>query len=88
MCIRDSDQVETGQPVELGERRPGDLLFFEKPDDTGRLVVDHVALYLGEDRMLHSPTNNARIECRRLGGSRYAEQLCAVRRYLSTPEAS
>lgn len=83
-----SDQVETGQPVELGERRPGDLLFFEKPDDTGRLVVDHVALYLGEDRMLHSPTNNARIECRRLGGSRYAEQLCAVRRYLSTPEAS
>ncbi|MED5499698.1 MAG: C40 family peptidase [Pseudomonadota bacterium] len=83
-----SDQVETGQPVESGERRPGDLLFFEKPDDEGRLVVDHVALYLGDGRMLHSPTNNARVECRRLGGSRYAEQLCAVRRYLSTPEAS
>lgn len=77
-----SDQVETGQPVELGERRAGDLLFFEKPNDAGRLVVDHVALYLGEDRMLHSPTNNARVERRRLGGSRYAEQLCAVRRYL------
>ncbi|WP_157957022.1 C40 family peptidase [Salinicola salarius] len=83
-----SDQIETGQSVESGERRPGDLLFFEKPDDEGRLVVDHVALYLGDDRMLHSPTNNARVECRRLRGSRYAEQLCAVRRYLSTPEAS
>ncbi|WP_110691450.1 C40 family peptidase [Salinicola halophyticus] len=75
------DQVKTGQPVEPGERRAGDLLFFEKPNDEGRLVVDHVALYLGEDRMLHSPTNNARIECRRLGGSDYARQLCAVRRY-------
>jgi len=79
------DQIEAGQPIELGERRPGDLLFFEKPNDEGRLVVDHVALYLGEDRMLHSPTNNARIECRRLGGSRYAEQLCGVRRYLPEP---
>lgn len=78
------DQVKTGQPVELDERRPGDLLFFEKPDDAGRPVVDHVALYLGGDRMLHAPTNNARIECRRLSGSRYATQLCAVRRFLGT----
>lgn len=76
------DQVETGQSVEPGERCAGDLLFFEKPNDEGQLVVDHVALYLGEDRMLHSPTNNARIECRRLGGSDYERQLCAVRRYL------
>ncbi|WP_157958517.1 C40 family peptidase [Salinicola sp. CPA57] len=76
------DQVKTGQPVELDERRSGDLLFFEKPNDQGRRVVDHVALYLGEDRMLHSPTNNARIECRRLSGSRYETELCAVRRYL------
>lgn len=76
------DQVDAGQPVELGERAPGDLLFFEKPNDEGRLVVDHVALYLGDDRMLHSPTNNARIECRRLSGSRYEKELCAVRRLL------
>lgn len=76
------DQVETGRPVAWGEHRPGDLLFFEKPNDEGRLVVDHVALYLGDDRMLHSPTNNARIECRRLSGSHYEEQLCAIRRYL------
>ncbi|MDH4574275.1 C40 family peptidase [Salinicola acroporae] len=76
------DQVETGHPIELNERQAGDLLFFEKPNDAGRLVVDHVALYLGDDRMLHAPTNNARIECRRLLGSRYETQLCAVRRYL------
>lgn len=76
------DQVDAGQRIELGERRPGDLLFFEKPNAEGRLVVDHVALYLGDDRMLHSPTNNARIECRRLKGSRYERQLCAVRRFL------
>ncbi|WP_251976980.1 C40 family peptidase [Salinicola avicenniae] len=76
------DQVETGQIVPIDRQAAGDLLFFEKPDDSGRLRVDHVALYLGGDRMLHAPTNNARIECRRLSGSDYHRQLCAVRRYL------
>ncbi|GHB19570.1 C40 family peptidase [Salinicola rhizosphaerae] len=77
------DQAETGEAVPLAARRAGDLLFFEKPNDQGELRIDHVALYLGEDRMLHAPTNNARVECRRLSGSQYAAQLCAVRRHLS-----
>lgn len=77
-----SDQVSAGDVVDVDRRRAGDLLYFEKPDATGRLRVDHVALYLGEDRMLHAPTNNARIECRRLAGTRYAHELCAVRRHL------
>ncbi|WP_110686168.1 C40 family peptidase [Salinicola aestuarinus] len=76
------DQVDTGTSVSLEARRAGDLLYFEKPDDAGRVQVDHVALYLGEDRILHAPTNNARIECRQLSGSCYARELCAVRRHL------
>ncbi|WP_110667102.1 C40 family peptidase [Salinicola halophilus] len=77
-----SDQVETGEAVDLSARRSGDLLYFEKPDDSGQVRVDHVALYLGDDRILHAPTNNARIECRRLSGSRYQRELCAVRRHI------
>ncbi|WFF41819.1 NlpC/P60 family protein [Salinicola endophyticus] len=76
------DQLATGTPVALEARRAGDLLYFEKPDASGRPVVDHVGLYLGEDTLLHAPTNNARVERRRLSGSHYAEQLCAVRRHL------
>ncbi|WIX32071.1 C40 family peptidase [Salinicola sp. JS01] len=76
------DQLASGTPVALEARRAGDLLYFEKPDASGRLVVDHVGLYLGDDTLLHAPTNNARVERRRLSGSHYAEQLCAVRRHL------
>ena len=76
-----SDQARGGQAITPGQQRPGDLLFFERPDRTGRLRVDHVGLYLGDDILLHAPTNNARITCQRLQGSRYAHELAVVRRY-------
>lgn len=43
-------QSEAGRKVPLEQRRPGDLLFWA--DDDG---VHHVALYLGEDRMVEAP---------------------------------
>lgn len=42
------DQARVGQPVSsLADARPGDLLFFDEP-------VSHVAIYLGDDRMIHA----------------------------------
>lgn len=42
------DQAQVGQPVaSLDQARPGDLLFFHEP-------VSHVAIYLGEGRMIHA----------------------------------
>lgn len=43
------DQARGGQPVaSLDEARPGDVLVFGQP-------VNHVAIYLGEGRMIHAP---------------------------------
>jgi cell wall-associated NlpC family hydrolase len=43
-----TDQARTGAPVSsLAEAKPGDLLAFGSP-------VDHVAIYLGDGRMVHA----------------------------------
>lgn len=43
------DQARGGQPVaSLAEARPGDVLVFGEP-------VNHVAIYMGEGRMIHAP---------------------------------
>lgn len=46
-----SQQIKTGQSVKDGEWQPGDLLFFgsKKP-----LKVTHVALYIGDGKIVHS----------------------------------
>lgn len=46
-----SQQAKCGIPVKPGEQQPGDLLFFGN-EKTGR--VTHVALYLGDNRIVHS----------------------------------
>ncbi|MCX2525014.1 C40 family peptidase [Larsenimonas rhizosphaerae] len=82
------DQARGGDAITPGQQRPGDLLFFERPDRKGSLRIDHVGLYLGDDTLLHAPTNNAHIECQQIEGSRYARELAVVRRYTTGNAAS
>ncbi|MQA09428.1 MAG: NlpC/P60 family protein [Pseudonocardiaceae bacterium] len=44
-----SAQSENGQPVDRSELQPGDLVFFGSP-------VHHVGIYVGDDQMVHAPT--------------------------------
>lgn len=49
-------QARTGRPVEgLANARPGDLLAFNSP-------VDHVAIYLGDNKMIHAPKPGKSVE--------------------------
>jgi hypothetical protein len=41
-----------GDPVGLGELRPGDLLFFATGPDPN--VISHVAIYIGQDSIIHA----------------------------------
>lgn len=41
-----------GEPVGLGELRPGDLLFFATGPDPE--VISHVAIYIGQDSIIHA----------------------------------
>lgn len=58
-------QLQAGQRVPLAQRRPGDMLFW-----ADGAAVHHVALYLGDDRMVESPQSGqvVRVAPVRFGG--------------------
>jgi cell wall-associated NlpC family hydrolase len=45
--------AQTLPTIELEERRPGDLLFFQ----TGAKPYSHVALYVGNEEFIHAPSS-------------------------------
>lgn len=50
-----SQQVRAGVPVELDSLQPGDLLFFGTPaTDDKPERINHVGIYIGNDRFIHS----------------------------------
>jgi cell wall-associated NlpC family hydrolase len=54
---RDADpQFHHGAPVARAALRPGDLLFFGSPS-----YAEHVAIYVGGDRMLEAPDSAHRV---------------------------
>ena len=53
---RDADaQFAAGAPVPLARAEPGDLLFYEHP------VVGHVAMYIGNGRMIEAPNSRSAV---------------------------
>jgi cell wall-associated NlpC family hydrolase len=53
---RDADaQFAAGRAVPLAKALPGDLLFYERP------VVGHVAMYIGDGKMIESPNSRAAV---------------------------
>ncbi|MGW4241379.1 C40 family peptidase [Nocardia sp. NPDC004722] len=50
------EQSVSGDPVDLGQAQPGDLVFFG-----GDGVAHHVGVYIGGDLMIHAPYSGARV---------------------------
>ncbi|CAN5216276.1 hypothetical protein BH09ACT12_BH09ACT12_09030 [soil metagenome] len=46
-------QYEASTPIEASERQPGDLVFWGSSSDPSSIY--HVALYIGDDMIIHSP---------------------------------
>ena len=44
------DQIHNGERVAIGERKPGDLLFYTNSSGT----INHVAMYIGNDKIVHA----------------------------------
>ena len=68
-------------PARLDGLHAGDLLFFSQHGD----VVDHVAIYVGGDRILHSTSSGGGVRYDDLGSARgrwFADRLVAARRVL------
>jgi peptidoglycan DL-endopeptidase CwlO len=61
-----------GKKVSRSRMKPGDVLFFEG--------LGHVAIYIGEGRMVHAPETGRNVEIVRLARSHYGERLIGARR--------
>ena len=80
------EMVQRGEPVSLriGAARPGDLLFFASDGST----IDHVAIYAGHERIIHSTATGGGVRYDALGdgdrGRWFSEHLVAARRVVGT----
>ena len=77
--------AELGDPVwtRVGLLRPGDLLFFGNDDQS----IDHVAIYVGHDRIVHATASGGGVRYDVLGegprGEWFAEHLLTARRIIA-----
>ncbi len=55
------DQYRAGSPVLVNQLLPGDLLFFSTDRSNSR-AIHHVAMYVGDGKMVHAPTFNDKVK--------------------------
>jgi cell wall-associated NlpC family hydrolase len=70
-----------GQPVERGELRPGDLIFY----NTQRREYSHVGIYLGEDRFIHAPASGGEVRVESLRAGYWVRRYNGARRVIAPP---
>jgi cell wall-associated NlpC family hydrolase len=68
--------ARVGQPVPVGELKPGDLVFF----NTMRRPFSHVGIYLGDRRFVHAPSAGKRVDIADMNESYWAKRYNGARR--------
>ena len=79
------EQSALGRRPASGDLQPGDLLFF-----FGGEGAQHIAIYVGNDSIIHASSGGRRVKVDRLAGSGmrrswFGQRLIAVRRLLPAP---
>lgn len=78
---RDSTvQATKGIPVAKNKMQPGDLMFFSHNKGKGK--VHHVAMYIGNGQMIHSPNPKKSVEIISINTEPYKSEFSGARRYL------
>lgn len=72
------EQALWGQPVDLQDVRPGDLLFFSWQPGSKR--VTHVGIALGHNRMIHASRFYKRVVISKVDTQYYTQRLLLARR--------
>lgn len=70
--------ADAGSPVERTALRAGDLVFFQQ----GRRRIDHVGIYVGEGRFIHSPSRGGRVRIDALASPHWTRTFRGARRLL------
>lgn len=75
-----ADIARQSTPVDMGQLRPGDLVFF----NTLNKPFSHVGLYIGHGRFVHAPSESgrARVRTENLSNRYFAARLEAARSLL------
>lgn len=66
------------RPVDRGELRPGDLVFF----NTRNRPYSHMGIYLGQDRFIHAPSSQGRVRLENLASAYFARRFDGARTLL------
>ena len=76
---REQARVGEGVPLDPAALRPGDLLMFAEPNE----AISHVAIYVGDGRIIHASSALGGVNYLDLGGDYgawYVQNMVAVRR--------
>jgi cell wall-associated NlpC family hydrolase len=71
------EQFQTGQGIDRGDLREGDLVFFG--DSASR--INHVGIYVGDGRFVHAPRRGDDIKVSRVDEVFYEKRFVGARRY-------
>jgi len=78
---RDADeQAREGHTVEKSDLMPGDLLFFAAKEGQGQ--IHHVAMYIGNGMMIHSPDSSSSVRVDAIDSGAYNREYWGARRYI------
>jgi cell wall-associated NlpC family hydrolase len=72
------EMSKVGNPVELNQLLPGDLLFY----DTLKRRYSHVAIYLGEGRFVHAPSRGKSVEIVSMSDAYWIRRFNGARRLI------
>ena len=73
--------VGSGASIEKSALTAGDLVFFRQ----GRGRIDHVGIYVGEGRFIHSPSRGGRVRIDALASPHWTRTYQGARRVLGAP---
>ena len=73
-----------GDPIDIGDLRPGDLVFY----NTLRRKFSHVGIYLGDGRFVHSPSSGGVVRVESMDIAYWKKRFNGARRLASSESAS
>lgn len=75
----DMYRMGSGRSIELSELKAGDLLFFRVG---GKKRINHVAVYIGEDRFVHAPSSGNFVRVDKLDSKYWMRWFTGAKRVL------
>jgi len=71
------EQFKAGNPVNRGDLKDGDLVFFGSSESS----INHVGIYIGSGKFVHAPRRGEEIKIASIDESYFERRFIGARRY-------